>query len=430
MTRVRRVGRTAVALLVVTLGIAAVALIVVSAGSRARRITPLAPPPAVTTLRAVEALNSRRDAEGSTWTPDRYAQGGSIVAADVPIAHTLAPELYRSQRVGIRTLSVPVRSNGTYLVDLYFAELTDATAGSRVFEVSAQGRPVARVDVAGAVGALVPYHLPFTVTVTDRRLVIAFTAIQGRPILNAFSLQPVAPSVDVPGQRLRWNDEFTGPAGAAPDRKHWTFDLGTGWKQAADYTSHNAALDGNGDLVISALDNGSRGGTYTSARLTTAGHVSFGYGTAEIRARVVDQPGFVTAFWGVGSDAVTVPWPRSGEIDAFEVRGQQPALLVEGLHMPCGTVDCPKSWEVPQPRSLAAGFHTYALEHAPGVVVFSVDGVQSASLTAADVRRGSWVFDQNFDLIMNLLVGGWAGLPGVHTRWPVSASIDWVRVFG
>jgi beta-glucanase (GH16 family) len=392
--------------------------------------------PQVNRLDAVESSHAVTDRTGQSWSPDPYAHGGSLTATNVPIAHTLSPSLYRSQRVGINSFDLPVRSNGNYLVVLYFAELTNAAPGSRVFMVLAQGRPVATVDIARDVGALAPYHLPFTAEVRHRWLRIRFIALAGQPVLNAVAVRRVAPGIQLPPSRLVWNDEFNGPAGAAPNSRHWSFNLGTGWSQSSYYTDRaaNASVNGQGQLELTArhgpfVDPSGNTQYTTSARITTAGHFSFGFGRAEARLQAVAAPGFVTAFWGLGSNDATVHWPQSGEIDPVEVRGQQPRVLVEAFHMPCHGRECQVGWAEPEPVSLAAGFHTYAIERAPGVVVLLVDGRQSASLTSADVGRGSWVFDHPFNLILNLLVGGWAGAVPANAPWPVRASIDWVRVY-
>jgi hypothetical protein len=387
-------------------------------------------------LDAVESGVPITDASGATWSPDRYARGGTLVTAEVPIGHTLSPALYRSQRVGISSLDVPLRVNGNYLVVLYFAELTNAAPGARVFDVIAQERLVHRVDIARDVGALAPYHLPFTVKVRKHWLRIRFIASAGQPVLNAVTITRATPRLQLPPTRLQWRDEFNGPAGSPPNPHNWADDLGTGWSQSSYYTDRaaNVSQNGHGQLQLTArrdpfLDPSGKTYRLTSARITTQGHFAFGFGTAEVRLHVVASPGFVTAFWGLGSNNATVPWPQSGDIDPVEVRGQEPRILVQAFHMPCHAGECKVGWASPVRASLATGFHTFAMERAPGVVVFYVDGRQSASLASADVAAGSWVFNHPFDLILNLLVGGWAGSVPAATHWPVTASVDWVRVY-
>jgi hypothetical protein len=419
------------------LGLAALAAILLGARRLERHSArPSVPPAPVAQLQAVEGGASVRDATGARWVPDRFARGGELLASPVPIAETDAPTLYRSQRLGIRAVDVPLRAAGNYLVVLYFAEIAGATPGGRVFEVLAQGRPVATVDVAREVGALTPYHLAFTVPVGDRRLALSFRARRGQPMLSALRVTRTTPRLALPGRRLVFAEGFSGPRGSAPDPARWRHDRGGGWGQQAVYTDSaaNAALDGHGQLVLAArpaqvLLGGRRVQRITSARISTQGLLQWRYGSASARVRVSDQAGVVSTFWGLGGNVARVGWPRSGELDPLEVRGGQPAILVQALHTQCGARRCPVVWERTQPQALSAAFHTFTVQHAPGVVTYLLDGRETASLTAADLPRGAWAFDQPFFLILNLIVGGWGGTPGAAAHWPAQMLVDWVRVF-
>jgi beta-glucanase (GH16 family) len=397
---------------------------------------PVLPP--VRALRAVESATPVLDAAGEEWVPDEYSQGGTLTMTHVAISGTKAPALYQSERVGISAVDVPLVANGSYLVVLYFAEIQPTLPGARTFDVLAQSQQVASVDIARDVGDFVTYHVAFTTEVRDRRLLIEFRALTGLPVLSAIDVQPVDPDIELPATRPVFDDEFNGPAGSLPDPSHWTYDLGPGWDQLADYTDRpaNVSLDGQGQLVITARNDGYadpvQGKTYqyTSARVTTEGRFAIGYGLVEARIRVSDHPGVVSTFWALGTDIDVVNWPRSGEIDPAEVRGFKPSVVTQAFHMPCGNADCAIVSDVLMDTSLAAGYHTYAFERAPGVVIYLVDGRETASLTAADIRSESWVFDKPFYLLLNLIVGGvWAGPPPPGAGWPVTMSVDWVRAF-
>ncbi|MGZ4304078.1 MAG: malectin domain-containing carbohydrate-binding protein [Solirubrobacteraceae bacterium] len=397
-----------------------------------------AAPAPVRTLQVVESATRVTDVAGGQWAPDRFSRGGKIVESNVPILYTSTPSLYRSERVGIRTVDVPLRTNGSYLVVLYFAETRGARPGQRRFAVLAQGREVARVDIAGDTGARAADHRAFTVDVPRHRLLLRFRAIRGQPVLSALALRPVSPTIRLPATRLAWHDEFNGPTGSLPDPANWTYDLGPGWNQLADYTdrAENASMDGKGDLVIAARDDPYRdpqGGTYryTSVRMTTKQRFGMLYGRAEARIRVSNQPGVASSFWGLGTDIDRVDWPRSGELDPVEVRGIDRSLLIQAVHMPCRHgPECAVVWLRRMRYSLAGGFHTFAVERAPGVVIYSLDGRQKGSVTAADVPRQSWVFNKPFYLLLNLIVGGdWATTPPATDRWPTTMLVDWVRAF-
>src|SRR3954453_14829772 len=66
----------------------------------------------------------------------------------------------------------------------------------------------------------------------------------------------VANAAPAPGP-LVWSDEFNGSAGSAVDQSKWRFDIGgSGWgnNELGYYTNstRNAAMDGGGNLVITA----------------------------------------------------------------------------------------------------------------------------------------------------------------------------------
>jgi beta-glucanase (GH16 family) len=395
-------------------------------------------PPPVRALRAVESTIPVLDAAGEEWVPDEYSQGGTLATTTGGVRGTKAPTLYQSERVGISSVDVPLVANGSYLVILYFAEIQATLPGARTFDVLAQGQQVASVDIARDVGDFATYHVAFTTQARDHRLLIEFRGIAGQPVLSAIDVQPVDPDIELPATRPVFDDEFNGPAGSLPDPNHWTYDLGPGWDQLADYTDRaaNVSLNGQGQLVITARNDGYfdpvQGKTYqyTSARVTTEGRFAIGYGLVEGRIRVSDHPGVVSTFWALGTDINVVNWPHSGEIDPAEVRGFKPSVVTQAFHMPCGNADCAIVSDVPMGTSVAAGYHTYAFERAPGVVIYLVDGRETASLTAADVPSDSWVFDKPFYLLLNLIVGGgWAGPPAPGAGWPITMSVDWIRAF-
>ncbi|HMX80393.1 MAG TPA: glycoside hydrolase family 16 protein, partial [Ferruginibacter sp.] len=131
---------------------------------------------------------------------------------------------------------------------------------------------------------------------------------------------------------LAWSDDFTGAAGSAPDAGKWAFDIGTGsngWgnSELQYYTNRpeNIKLDGNGMLVITAKSESYAGSGFTSARIKTKGLFAQQYGRFEARIKTPTGPGLWPAFWMLGANIDTKPWPQCGEIDIMEQRGQQPS---------------------------------------------------------------------------------------------------------
>ncbi len=250
-------------------------------------------------------------------------------------------------------------------------------------------------------------------------------------------------SRDSAKQQLVWSDDFNGAAGTSPDPTKWTFDIGGGGWGSGElqyYTSSpsNAALDGQGDLTLTARAekySGADGVTrrYTSARLQTLNTFQFTYGTVEARIRVPRGDGLLPTFWALGSDAYggAHAWPACGEIDAMEVLGSMPRVLHGTIHGPWPWAPGGVGTRLRSPAPLSDGFHTYGVRWSPRRIAFVLDGTTYETLEPSDLHRGSkWPFDHSFFLLLNLTVGGsFAGRPGPSTQFPSSMTVDWVRVW-
>ncbi|GAB3662422.1 ricin-type beta-trefoil lectin domain protein [Glycomyces tarimensis] len=245
--------------------------------------------------------------------------------------------------------------------------------------------------------------------------------------------------------QLLWNDEFDGPAGSSPDASKWRHDIGgSGWgnNELQYYTDRtdNVAHDGSGNLVITARRDNPSGfqcwyGTceYTSGKLTTAETFTQQYGRFEARIQVPRGQGMWPAFWMLGDDIGQVGWPQSGEIDIMENVGYEPSTVHGTLHGPgySGGAGVGAGYTLPGGQQFADGFHTFAIDWAPGSITWSVDGNVYSQKTPADVGGNQWVFDHPFYMILNLAVGGnWPGSPDGSTQFPQQLKIDYVRVYG
>ena len=237
-----------------------------------------------------------------------------------------------------------------------------------------------------------------------------------------------------PQWSLAWSDEFSGPAGTPPDPANWSHDIGTDWGNAqleCDTDSPtNAALDGAGNLVITARRESACGRSYTSARLTTHGHHAFQYGRVEARMKLPRGQGMWPAFWMLGANYGTVGWPASGEIDIMEYRGQEPATVHGSLHGPgySGGAALTRAYS-PSATRFDNSFHVFAVEWTAEGIDFFVDGTRYFRTTPASTE-GSWAFDHPFDIILNLAVGGnYVGAPNDATPFPAELVVDYVRVY-
>jgi hypothetical protein len=93
-------------------------------------------------IRMVARKEPYRDSAGNTWIPDQFVSSGKVISRPVLPAAVPQPELYRGERYGQFTYSLPVAAPGRYTVRLYFTEFWfGPTApggggkGSRIFRV-------------------------------------------------------------------------------------------------------------------------------------------------------------------------------------------------------------------------------------------------------------------------------------------------------
>ncbi len=246
---------------------------------------------------------------------------------------------------------------------------------------------------------------------------------------------------------LVWSDEFNGPAGAAVDGTKWVLETGNGsngWgnheRQSYTDTTKNAALDGAGNLVITAYKEslGKRFRCwdgecqYTSARLKTQGKFEQAYGRFEARLKVPYGQGIWPAFWMLGNNIQQAGWPTCGEIDIMEHIGREPRNVYGTIHGPGYS----GANGIGAPYSLTSGafsdaFHVFAVEWEPNQIRWYVDGRLYQTRTPADLPPGAaWVFDHPFFMLLNLAVGGyWPGDPDATTVFPQKLFVDYVRVY-
>jgi beta-glucanase (GH16 family) len=237
--------------------------------------------------------------------------------------------------------------------------------------------------------------------------------------------------------KLLWAEEFSGPAGSLPQSSHWGFDVGTDWGNAQlEYDTArpaNVSLDGQGNLAITARRESYLGSTYTSGRITTRGLFSQTHGRIEARMKLPTGRGLWPAFWLLGADLATNPWPACGEIDIMEYRGQEPAVVHGSLHGPgySGGGARTRSYTLPGGARFDGGYHVFAVEWKANQITWLVDGVPYQVLTPASLPSGTrWVFEHPFFIILNLAVGGnYVGPPDAGTVFPQTLLVDYVRVY-
>jgi beta-glucanase (GH16 family) len=313
-------------------------------------------------------------------------------------------------------------------------------------------RRLSRLGIMGVAGLLVPVASAGARETGAARAgarvsggVQATAAVSRRGVARHFGRRP-RHGTTVRGtaadRQLVFSDEFTGDAGALPNSAKWSFDVGAnGWgnEELQAYTprAHNAALDGQGDLVLSArAETTSTAGFptrgYTSARLQTLGKFQFTYGLVEARILVPSGQGLLPQFWMLGADAYkTNGWPKCGEIDAMEVLGSKPNAVAGTIHGPWAWAPHGVGAAKYAPTPLSTGFHVYGVQWSANQISFLLDGVVYETITPARLRSGSdWPFRRPNFLLLDLAVGGrWPGAPTASTSFPANMLVDWVHVW-
>ncbi len=256
-----------------------------------------------------------------------------------------------------------------------------------------------------------------------------------------------APDPGPSGWSLVWSDEFNEPVGTPPNPANWSYEIGDGaangipgWGnselQYYSDSTENAAMDGSGNLLISAKEaDGSLQCyygpcDYSSARLISWRKAEFAYGRIEARIKLPQGAGLWPAFWSLGTDIDEVGWPQTGEIDIMEFVGRLPNEIFGTIHGPgySGGQSFGNTYNFAKPAF--EDFHTFAIEWEPDSINWYVDGILYHSATPGDVAPNEWVFNDPVFLLLNVAVGGNFGGPvAADTVFPQELVIDYVRVY-
>ncbi|MBB4800293.1 beta-glucanase (GH16 family) [Flavobacterium nitrogenifigens] len=228
-------------------------------------------------------------------------------------------------------------------------------------------------------------------------------------------------------RKVIWSDEFN--VDGAPDASKWGYDLGNGngWgnNELQYYTnrSENVKIEG-GLLKITAIKENYQGSQYTSTRMLTKGKFSFKYGRAEVRAKLPVGGGTWPAFWLLGANIDTVPWPGCGEIDILESVGNNPNVIHSSLHSPGRSGNTPDTKTTTAPNSTTE-FHIYAAEWSAESIKFFVDD----NLFYTYKNSSTTPFNNNFFVIINFAMGGNFGGAVDPNFKSATYEVDYVRVY-
>ena len=264
----------------------------------------------------------------------------------------------------------------------------------------------------------------------------------------------------IPSGTLVWSDEFQNStsSNAQPNPNTWTYDTGLdccGNNELETYcawgsstgpcnpASPNAYIAPGGVLNIVAQQPTVGTATYTSARLKSEGLFSFMYGRIEAKITIPESQGMWPAFWLLGSNINTIPWPACGEADIMEHidgndtpfggpgTGAAPGYdwaqsSIHGTGLNGGTPYTTTGFS-------AATAHTYGMIWSKGQIQYYIDNPATPyeTFTTSNPGTGTWPFDQGPQfIILNLAVGGsWPGSPNNTTIFPGTMTVDYVRIY-
>lgn len=255
-----------------------------------------------------------------------------------------------------------------------------------------------------------------------------------------------------------WCQEFNGSAGS-PDTTAWNFDLGNnnGWgngevevycgppgypnnpSQCPTTFSTSTApvyIDGSGHLVIQPRN---VNGTWISGRMNTENKQNFQYGILEASIQLPNttNQGLWPAFWSLGSNISTVPWPTCGEADFMEnwspqvLNGPGPSGNNSTIHTAkTGGTGVGARYTFPSGQAADTAFHTYGIIWTQNEMQFFVDNASTPFFTATPSSLPSgdtWPFNQNIFTLLNVAVGGTLGGSTSGLTNPGPMTVDYVR---
>ena len=330
------------------------------------------------------------------------------------------------------TISTTAAQNGAVVVSL-----ASTTAGAAVYYT---------VDGSAPSTSSQQYQAPFLVA---SNLTVKAIATAPGDTASSVTSQSFAPNI--PSGTLVWSDEFSNStsANAQPNPLVWTYDVGTdccGNSELETYCAWgstvgpcnpgnpNAYIASGGSLHIVAEQPTAGTAVYTSARLKTEGLFSFQYGRIEAEMQLPESDGMWPAFWLLGDNIITNPWPACGEADVMEhINGSDPENegydwvqgSIHGTGLDGGIQYHPAGFS-------AAAVHTYGMIWTKGQIQYYVDTPTNIYATyTPTTQTGTWPFDQGpMFVILNLAVGGdWPGSPDATTVFPSQMVVNYVRIY-
>jgi beta-glucanase (GH16 family) len=253
------------------------------------------------------------------------------------------------------------------------------------------------------------------------------------------------------------SDEFNGPLNSPIDSSKWHFDHGNlnvnnelEWycgpvgdiqnSAPCDPTKANVFIDGVGHLAFQAIRINTTlvNGSWTSGRMQTNGTMTCLYGRLEASMKLPVGAGLWPAFWALGNNCASVPWPGCGEMDFMEnvpaSGGLGPTKIRSTIHGPGYSGANGLGQNFSFTTGDVTSFHTYGAIWSANMIQFYVDDPSNVFFirTANDVPGGpsQWVYNHPFINITNLAVGGdFPGNPDSTTPSPATMLVDYIHYY-
>lgn len=268
--------------------------------------------------------------------------------------------------------------------------------------------------------------------------------------LAACGQTPSATSQPPTTQQTAWHtvfyDNFDGAAGTELSSADWRYSRGLSSGMAVYRpTPTFASLDGNGDLVVQAID-------------TTDGWVSGQVSTTQTFAPKLGQSlkvearirfpeagkGYWPAFWGLGAPALNNPKvePAAGEVDIAETLGDDnwvaqllhcgPAKFSGPCREPSPTISDHYHFATPKAKA-SWNVYSFVWNNEPNdqsSVQFYVDNKLQLVVTEKQIGAHYWneAFDHPYFFLFNVEVGGWAGKPNQSTARTAAMTVSYFKV--
>ena len=194
------------------------------------------------------------------------------------------------------------------------------------------------------------------------------------------------------------------------DKANWRYVVaghGFGNGELQYYTDRidNLFIDKEG-LHIVGLKEDYQNRHYTSARIVS--NQLFKYGKISFSCKLPTLKGTWPAIWLLSEDIIKRHnWPECGEIDIMEFIGRMPGKIHSSLH--CKTYNHTLGNHRTKVIDINdSEFHDFVYYWTKEGFSIDIDGIHYDLFKKGDNEDyGSWPFDQNYFLIINMAIGGY-----------------------